>query len=234
MRGESRLQDQCAWYGLSYLIDTTLGLVLAIWLLHLQSYLANRFHWDSLKQTGVYVGEDAWSHWMLQCLSWLFILTIVKFIIYIFMWSCSTWLAIFGGLIFKPLQGNIRFELLFVMIFFPGFLNVIYFWIADSYLKAGKDHAGAHETSSADSKQQHLMASDQPIEAIPVRKQPGVARAAPTWATLEMTTPAAAVAQARAIATAMANQVYPSKSAPSTAVPSQTESKDNSQSGATV
>ena len=28
--------------------------------------------------------------------------------------------------------------------FFPGFLNVIYFWIADGYLKASSEHAGAH------------------------------------------------------------------------------------------
>ena len=28
-----------------------------------------------------------------------------------------------------------RFELVFVMVFFPGVLNVMYFWIADSYLK---------------------------------------------------------------------------------------------------
>ena len=26
------------------------------------------------------------------------------------------------------------------MIFFPGVLNIVYFWITDSYLKAGKEH----------------------------------------------------------------------------------------------
>lgn len=41
---------------------------------------------------------------------------------------------------FAPLAENIRFELLFVMIFFPGVLNIVYFWITDSYLKAGIEH----------------------------------------------------------------------------------------------
>ena len=31
------------------------------------------------------------------------------------------------------------------MILFPGVLNVVYFWIADSFLKAKKDQEGAHE-----------------------------------------------------------------------------------------
>ena len=32
-----------------------------------------------------------------------------------------------------------RFELIFVMILFPGVLNVLYFWVADSYLKKKPD-----------------------------------------------------------------------------------------------
>jgi hypothetical protein len=61
------------------------------------------------------------------------------------MWLCSEPLAFFGGLLFAPLQCNIHFELVFVMILFPGLLNVIYFWIADGYLKASKEHSDAHE-----------------------------------------------------------------------------------------
>ena len=57
----------------------------------------------------------------------------------------SQMLAFVGSILFFPLQFNIRVELLFVMIFFPGFLNVIYFWIADSYLKAKHDAPGAFE-----------------------------------------------------------------------------------------
>ena len=57
-------------------------------------------------------------------------------------------LAVFGSFVFMPLQFNKRLELLFVMILFPGILNCIYFWIADSFLKAKSDSpGGAHETS---------------------------------------------------------------------------------------
>eukprot|EP00934_Nitzschia_sp_Nitz4_P005859 Nitzschia sp. Nitz4//scaffold235_size30605//1877//2881//NITZ4_007970-RA/size30605-augustus-gene-0.16-mRNA-1//-1//CDS//3329543438//5849//frame0 len=145
VRGDNQLDDQCAWYGMCYLVDTTLGLILAIWGLKLLDMLAHHNDWVSLKHSGVYEGVDGILHWFNQVLAWMFIMTIVKVIIYFVMVLGSSPLAYVGAIIFAPLQTNIRIELLFVMIFFPGFLNVIYFWVADSYLQAKGEHAGAHE-----------------------------------------------------------------------------------------
>jgi STIMATE family len=160
----SQLKDQCAWYGMSYLIDTTLGLFLAISLLGLLDYMANERDWVHLKHSGVYVGPDGYKHWISQVVAWMTILTIVKFIIYLFMRIFSQQLAVLGQWLFEPLQSNIRIELLFVMIVFPGLLNVVYFWIADSYLKAKHEHAEAHEQSPefqlAEKKQALLQQGD--------------------------------------------------------------------------
>lgn len=153
------LKDQCAWYGMTYLVDTTLGLLLAIWGLKVVDWMANEWDWVSLKHTGVYEGVDGLLHWIHQAVAWLMILTIGKVIIYYFMIWTADPLSYFGGLLFKPFQENIRFELLFVMIFFPGFLNVIYFWIADHYLKAGAEHAGAHEEDTLDTELAQKKAS---------------------------------------------------------------------------
>ena len=102
--------------------------------------LATYYNWVALKNSGVYVGREGIWHWFWQMTAWILILTLVKVIICLFMWLFSVPLAYVGAILFKPLQNNIRFELLFVMIFFPGVLNIIYFWITDSYLKAGKEH----------------------------------------------------------------------------------------------
>jgi hypothetical protein len=134
IRGDTVLDDQCAWYGLSYLIDTTLGLVLAVIGLRFLDDLANEHDWAHLKHSGVYDGPDGNKHWFSQVVAWLFILTVVKLIIYLFMWVFSEPLAWIGKIIFAPFQGHKKFELLFVMIFFPGFLNVIYFWIAGTWV----------------------------------------------------------------------------------------------------
>lgn len=146
VRGERDLQDQCAWYAINYLIDTSFGLLLSILFLKALDYVANQNDWVSLKHSGVYHGTDGMLHWVHQLFAWLGILTLVKIILLYFMWLTSGLLAVIGEILFTPLQGNIRFELLFVMIFFPGLLNVIYFWIADSYLKAKKEHTHAHES----------------------------------------------------------------------------------------
>jgi hypothetical protein len=135
---------------MTYLADTTLGLILAIWGLTAIDWLANKYDWDSLKNNGVYFGTDGLRHWIHQVCAWMFILSVVKVIIYFFMLWTADALAYVGGFLFRPLQANIRFELLFVMIVFPGLLNVIYFWIADHYLKAGAEHASAHEEETLD------------------------------------------------------------------------------------
>lgn len=146
--GNHTLDDECAWYAINYVIDTTLGLVITIVFLDWLDRLSNHFNWVALKNSGVYIGREGLIHWMWQMIAWVVILTLVKIVICVFMWIFSTPLAYVGAILFKPLQSNIRFELLFVMIFFPGVLNIIYFWITDSYLKAGGKHPDIHEAST--------------------------------------------------------------------------------------
>lgn len=166
IRGESVLEDQCAWYGMSYIIDTSLGLILAIIFLQWLDRVANARQWKALMQSGVYNGADTFPHWAAQVGAWMVILTVTKFMIYIFMWVFSSPLAYIGGILFAPIQGNIRFELVFVMILFPGVLNVIYFWIADGFLKAKKEHAVAHEKDGLEDKRVALVEGETQQEMV--------------------------------------------------------------------
>lgn len=150
VRGEYELKDQCAWYAINFLIDTTVGLFFSVIFLEILNDLARKRNWETLMHNGVYQGSDAMRHWWHQLLGWLGILTLVKFILIFILWACSPALAVIGDFVFKPLQNNIRFELVFVMIMFPGILNFFYFWIADQYLKAGPEHSGAHEAPDSD------------------------------------------------------------------------------------
>ncbi len=144
-RGNYELKDQCAWYGINFLIDTTVGLFFSIILLDLLTQQAQKRNWKSLKNCGVYEGPSGLKHWTHQLIAWMVILTITKFILVFIIWAFYPLLARVGDFLFRPLQQNIRFELLFVMIIFPGLLNFVYFWIADQYLKAGPEHTEAHE-----------------------------------------------------------------------------------------
>jgi hypothetical protein len=144
-RGDYVLEDQCAWYSISFVVDTTMGLWFSLIFLGILEKAARERNWMTLMNTGVYHGEDGMQHWRHQVASWLIILALVKVLVILVMWVFSPFLAWVGDILFTPLQDNIRFELLFVMIIFPGILNFFYFWIADHYLKAGPEHTDSHE-----------------------------------------------------------------------------------------
>lgn len=155
VRGGQILNDECAWYAINYVIDTTLGLVITIIFLDWVDKLANHFHWTALMNSGVYnIGFEGICHWVWQMLAWIVILSLCKVVICLFMWILAVPLAYMGKVLFAPLQTNIRFELLFVMIFFPGVLNVVYFWITDSYLKA--DQKDIHDEGKEMSPVSHI------------------------------------------------------------------------------
>merc|ERR1711982_140574 len=118
-------------------------------------------HCHALTSRGVYTGPYRYCKWIVELTIWMIILTLVKVIICWIMWLTSEELAWFGQVLFEPFQKNIRFELLFVMIVFPGILNVIYFWIIDSYLKSSKHSHDSHEVhhheNEIDSKQEKIL-----------------------------------------------------------------------------
>jgi len=50
------------------------------------------------------------------------------------------------------------------MILFPGLLNVVYFWIADHFLKAKAEHTDAHEQSEEmEQKKESLLTDDEKV-----------------------------------------------------------------------
>lgn len=143
-RGNYELQDQCAWYGINFLIDTTVGLFFSVLMLDFLTTMAKKNNWETLKNCGVYEGKNGMRSWYHQLITWMIILTITKFILVFILWAFYPILARIGDFMFSPLQDNIKFELLFVMILFPGILNFFYFWVADHYLKADPEETEAH------------------------------------------------------------------------------------------
>lgn len=185
------LEDECAWYGMSYLLDTTLGLLLAVLFLQGLERAAHRYHWTALQHSGVYVGSTAIPHWTSQVVAWVAILTIVKLLIYAFIWVCSEPLAYVGYVLFAPFQGYKHLELIFVMILFPGVMNVVYFWIADTYLQADADQTAAHEVEGIDSSLSYNIATgsggDQKKESLLGDENFVAISTAPSWSALAAT-----------------------------------------------
>ena len=62
----------------------------------------------------------------------------MKLVLVCFLWIFAPFFSIVGEVLFRPFQGHNQVELVFVMVVLPGVLNVMYFWVADSYMKGGK------------------------------------------------------------------------------------------------
>jgi hypothetical protein len=173
--------DECAWYGISFVIDTTVGLALSLALLHYLEKWARRYDITPLVHLGVYTGDTAMYHWTIQLLAWLAILSVAKLVIYIFMYLCAAPLLVIATLLFtKPFAGRRRWELVFVMILMPAVLNCVYFWIADNNLKAGDDETAAHEVESDAATDQYHYNDMGSMQELPRNKSADHAAAAVT------------------------------------------------------
>jgi hypothetical protein len=127
--------DECAWYFLNFLGDCTLGMMVSLAFLRLQQELAFSMNWVNIQESGDYGNPPSYKVWVLQLLAWLVIIIFSKAIVVSVMIAASTPLGLFGELLFHSLRGYPFAELVLVMIVCPSFLNVVQFWIQDSFLK---------------------------------------------------------------------------------------------------
>ncbi|GLD98890.1 hypothetical protein PINS_up007608 [Pythium insidiosum] len=127
--------DECAFYFMNVVIDTTLGVYIAFLLLQLVTALAVRQNWPSLKHPGRYGDPPSLRTWTIQLFSWMSVLVIMKLLVGITIYVFRTPLGFMGSLLFFPVRNHPKVELLIVMIGCPLVMNMVQFWIQDSFLK---------------------------------------------------------------------------------------------------
>lgn len=127
--------DECAWYFLNFLSDCTLGMIVSLAFLRLQQEVAFSMNWVNIQESGVYGNPPSYRVWALQVMSWLVIIIFAKAIVVSVMIAAATPLGLIGELLFHSLREYPFTELVLVMIVCPSFLNIVQFWIQDSFLK---------------------------------------------------------------------------------------------------
>ena len=141
----SRLQEDnpCVWYFINLMIDTTLGVLTSYLCLKLLEYISYRKGWQKMisgnYENNLDEGIDLGA-WALQLMSWGTIVAVTKWLWIILIACFREQFGSLGSWVLEPLEGHPKFELLVVMIFVPLVMNVIQFWIQDTFLK-GKSQA---------------------------------------------------------------------------------------------
>ena len=126
--------DECAFYFISFALDTFVGIAIIWVVLQGSSYLAKMYDIAPLKQHGYY-GEPPQVDWYVMQLGVFILATLLsKSILGFSMYMFSSILDVFGDWIFAPIHGDPEAELTLVMVICPFFMSIIQYWIVDTFL----------------------------------------------------------------------------------------------------
>jgi hypothetical protein len=100
------------------------------------TFYAVRYHWSSLEYPGRYgVSTISLRIWLYQTFSWMLILLLMKSLIFLLIYFLRNPLGYLACCLFFPVKKYPKIELLIVMIGCPLMMNMVQFWIQDSFLK---------------------------------------------------------------------------------------------------
>jgi len=125
---------RCEWYFTNFTIDTTLGVFLNVTLLRtFMSFAASR-NW-SLGTSGDYGNPVNYNVWAKQLGVWLLVIPLVKLLLLSVIVLLLKPLSYFGAFVLGWLQPTPNLELAVVMVVCPCAMNLVQYWIQDTFLK---------------------------------------------------------------------------------------------------
>lgn len=147
--------DECLWYWLHIVVDTTLGVAVEYALLELLSACLRRGLGDAAAEEfqGGHYYEDVhggasmfrWRRYGKQLALWLSVVTLMKLIVVAFLLALRHPLVFIAGAALSPLDQNPMSKLAVVMIATPLCMNALQFWLVDGFLKQQEVGGGGAE-----------------------------------------------------------------------------------------
>ncbi|XP_014777945.1 store-operated calcium entry regulator STIMATE isoform X1 [Octopus bimaculoides] len=123
--------DPCTWYFVSFLLDSTVGLLVIYIGLKIGQWLALRKGWESLR-FGEYGRPPQCNAWIGQCGLYILVMIIEKILMTLLV-LCHFWVKV-RKFILAPVK-NANLEIVIVMFMVPLFVNALIFWVVDNFLK---------------------------------------------------------------------------------------------------
>ncbi|KAG2215094.1 hypothetical protein INT46_002926 [Mucor plumbeus] len=137
---EGQKSNPCVWYFLNIFVDTTLGIGILWCILTGFKYLVLKLQLTGF-QSGVY-GEpplmEQLKKWSKQLLVYIVSLMIMKVIVVSLFHLCP-WIEDFGDWVLQWTVGNYKLQVVFVMLIFPLVMNIMQFWVIDTFIKHKTD-----------------------------------------------------------------------------------------------
>lgn len=127
--------DECQWYCLSYLVDSTLGITMNLLLLTaFESILKRQPNCSHLK-FGDYGNPPSIRLFAAQLMVWLTIVLFTKVVTYSLQLHYSLQFETLMAYLLSGVSEDPKLELVVVMIIIPMIVNSLQFWLTDMFLK---------------------------------------------------------------------------------------------------
>mmetsp|Transcript_11207 Transcript_11207/g.38184 ORF Transcript_11207/g.38184 Transcript_11207/m.38184 type:complete len:286 (-) Transcript_11207:182-1039(-) len=172
VRLHATLTSPCAWYLVNLVLDTTLGTVVAYYVLRAAEASAAACAdcappscssaLSDAAATGHYGSPPSCQRWSLQVVLWMVVIVLVKAVIATVILIAAAPLHAAGVLLLAPFAALPRLRVFLVVLVIPLVLNVMQIWIQDNFLQLGGAYR-ASRTSSAGLR-------DQGPQGLPYRK----------------------------------------------------------------
>jgi len=132
--------DECDWYWVNIVIDTTLGVACTYVLLRLMTQLVHQFLPDQVDdlRTGDYNdanGAFVSMKYVKQVVEWLLIVSAMKICMVIVMFIGHTLFIALASAFMSPFAGSAEAKLLMAMIVTPCCMNALQYWVTDNFIK---------------------------------------------------------------------------------------------------
>ncbi|KAH8094941.1 vacuolar membrane protein-domain-containing protein [Cristinia sonorae] len=142
--------NACVLYFLNILIDTTLGVAMIYFFIHLTTwFFTEKCHWSGF-ESGQYGTPPSISYWGRQTAVYVFSISSMKLLVVALF---ALWPGIFtlGEWMLSFLGSSNAAQVIFTMGLFPICMNIVQFWLIDSIVKAGAEEESLLPTDGATS-----------------------------------------------------------------------------------
>ncbi|KAH9912393.1 vacuolar membrane protein-domain-containing protein [Fomitopsis serialis] len=136
--------NACVFYFLNILVDTTIGVGIIYFILHVTTWLlSEKCHFKGF-ESGQYGSPPSFNYWIRQATVYIFSLLFMKMLVIVLF---AAWPGIFmlGEWLLTFLGPSDAVQVIFTMGLFPIMMNVVQFWLIDSIVKSSQAAAHEHE-----------------------------------------------------------------------------------------
>lgn len=127
--------DECQWYCLTYMVDSTLGTFMNLVLLRCFELYMQRHPDCTVLRFGEYGNPPQLCICFPQLVVWMVIVIVAKIFTMLLLFQFLVPLDILISALFRIFDGHPELELVAVMIIIPTIMNTMQFWVTDTFLK---------------------------------------------------------------------------------------------------